>query len=151
MPGAPGGNPHPCESEGEGSGNERRGRPDKRPNKRNKQPREKEKTDEEKYREATEDEIWFSWILGKAIGETTKRPPQPPSGYEQAKPQDIRFWLTSGQHYFSRNLCQWQDEADCIKYVLSKVKGSQVVSFAMTYRNQMTGELRPTRHLGYQL
>ena len=45
------------------------------------------------------------------------------------------------QGLFDRNPYQWQDEADRNKYALSKLKGSQVASFTMTYRNQMTGEL----------
>jgi len=90
MHGAAGGTPDPGDSRGEGSDDEGRGRRDERPDKRNKKPAEKEKTDEERYAEATEDEIRFSRALGKAIGETTKRPAQPPSEYEHAKHQDIR-------------------------------------------------------------
>jgi len=95
-------------------------------------PAEKEKTNEEKYGEATLDEIRFSSALGKAIGETTKPPAQPPSEYEHAKHQDIRFWLTTCKDPFDRNPYQWQDKADRIKYALSKLKGSQVASWAMT-------------------
>ena len=40
---------------------------------------------------------------------------------------------------------------DRIKYALSKLKGSQVASFAMTYPNQMTGELGNARQEGYEL
>jgi len=78
MHGAAGGTPDPGDSEGGGSDDERRGRRDERPDKRNKRPPEMEKTDEEKYGEATEDEIWFSRALGKAIREKTKRPTKPP-------------------------------------------------------------------------
>jgi len=151
MQGAAGGTPDPGDSEGGGSDDERRVRRDERPDKWSKKPAEKEKTDEEKYGEATEDEIRFSRALQKAIGETTKRPAQPPSEYEHAKHQDIRFWLTSCKDFFDRNQYQWQDEADRIKYALSKLKGSQVASFAMTYLNQMTGELGHIRQEGYEL
>ena len=89
--------------------------------------------------------------MGKAIGETTKRPTQPPSEYEHAKHQDIRFWLTTCKDVFDRNLYQLQDEVDRIKFALSKLNGSQVASFAMTYRNQMTGELGQIRQDGYEL
>ena len=106
---------------------------------------------EDKYREPTEDQIQFSRALGKAIRETTKRPAQPPSGYEHAKHQDIWVLLTTCKDLFDRNPFQWQDEADRIKYALSKLKGSQVASFGMTYRNQMTGELGHTRQEGYEL
>jgi len=141
MHGAAGGTPDPGDSEGGGSDDERRGRRDERPDKRNKKPAVKEKTDEEKYREATEDEIRFSRALGKAIGETTKRVAQPPSEYEHAKNPDIRFWLTTCKDCLDRNPYQWQDEADSIKYAMSRLKGLQVASFARTYRNEMTGKL----------
>jgi len=77
MHGAAGGTPDPGDGEGEGSDDQSRGRRAERPDKRNKKPAEKEKTAEEKYGEATEDQIRFSRALGKAIGETTKRPAQP--------------------------------------------------------------------------
>ena len=92
-----------------------------------------------------------SRALGKAIGETTKRPAQPPPEYEHAKHQDVRFWLTACKDFFDRNPYQRQNEADRIKYALSKLKGPQVSAFAMTYRNQMTGELGYTRQEGYEL
>ena len=140
MHGAAGRTPDHRDSGGGGSDDERRGRRDERPDQGNKKPAEKEKTDEEKYGEATEDEIRFARALGKAIGETMRRPAQPPSEYKHAKHQDIRFCVTTGKDYFHRNAYQWQDEADGIQYALSTVKGSQVASFAMTCQNQMTGE-----------
>jgi len=151
MHGAAGGAPDPGDSEGGGGDDERRGRRDERPDKRNKKPAEKEKTEEEKYGEATKDERRFSRPLGKAIAETTKCPAQPQSEYEHAKHQDIQFWLTTCKAFFDRNPYQWQDEADRIKYALSKLRGSQVASFAMTYRNQMSGELGHMQQDGYEL
>ena len=96
----------------------------------------------------TWDELRFSRALGKAIGDTTKRPAQPPPEYKHAKHQDVRFWLMACKDCFDRNPYKWQDEADRIKYGLSKLKGPQVSAFAMTYRNQMTGELGYTRQEG---
>jgi len=151
MHGAAGGTPGPGDSEGGGSDDERSGRRDERPDKRNMKPAEKEKIDEEKYGEATEDEIWFSRAFGNAIGETTKRPAQLRSEDEHAKHQHIRFWLTSCKDLFDRNPYQWQVEAARIKYSLSKLKGSQVGSLAMIYRNKMTGELGHTRKERYEL
>jgi len=133
MHGAAGGTPDPGDREGGGSDDERRERREGRPDRQNKKPEEKEKTDEEKYGETTQNEIRFSRALGKAIGDTTKGPAQPPSEYEHAKHQDIRVWLTTWKDFFDRNPYQCQDEADHIKYALSKLKGSQVASFAMTY------------------
>jgi len=132
MHGAAGGTSDPGDSEGGGSEDKRRGRREERPDRQNKKPADKKKTDGEKYGKATEDEIRFSRALGKAIGETTKRPAQPPSEYEYAKQQDIRFWLTTCKDCFDRNPYQWQDEADPIKYTLSKLKEPRVASFTIT-------------------
>jgi len=151
MHGAAGGTRDPGDSEGEGTDDERRGRRDVRPDRRNEKPAEKEKTDEKMYGEAMEDEIRFSRALGKAIGETTKGPAQPPSEYKHAKPKDIRLWVTTCKDFFDRNPYQWQDEADCIKYALSKLKGSLVASFTLTYWYQMTCELGHIRQEDYEL
>jgi len=129
---AAGGTPDLGDSEGGGSDDERRGRPREIPARQNRNFADKQKIDEEKYGKATEDEIRFSRASGKAIGETTKHPTQPPSEYEHAKRQDIQFWRTTWKDFFDRNPYQWQDEADRIKYALSKLKGSQMASFGMT-------------------
>ena len=143
-PGAPGGGDSDNDDDDEeGSKKERR---DERPARKGKGPEENEEEEE-----ATWDEIRFCRALGKAIGDTTKRPAQPPPEYEHAKHQDVRFWLTACRDFFDRNPYQWQDEADRIKYALSKLKGPQVSAFAMIYRNQMTGELGYTRQEGYEL
>ena len=107
-----------------------------------------EENDEEE--EATWDEKRFSRALGGAIGDTTKRPAQPPPDYEHTKHQDVRFWLTACKDFFDRNSYQWKNESDRIKYALGKMKGPQVSAFAMTYRNQITGELGYTRQEGYE-
>jgi len=80
---------------------EERGRRD--PRNKNKEAAEKEKTDQEKYGEATLDEIRSSRALEEDIGETTKRPAQPPSESEHAKNQDVKFWLTR-----CKDLCRSQ-------------------------------------------
>ena len=143
-PGAPGGGDSDDNDDDE-KGPEK-GRRDERPTRKEKGPEENEEEDE-----ATWDELRFSRALGKAIGDTTKQPGQPPPEYEHAKHQDVRFWLTACKDFFDRNPYQWQDEADRIKYALSKLKGPQVSAFAMTYRNQMTGELGYSRQEGYEL
>ena len=140
-PGAPGGGDSDDEAEGS-----RKGTQDERPAGKDKGPEENEDEEEE----ATWEKLRFSRALGKAIGDTTKRPAQPPE-YEHAKHQAVRFWHTTCKDVFDRNPYQWQDEADRIKYPLSKLKVPQVSAFAMTYRNQMTGELGYTRQEGYEL
>jgi len=151
MHGAAGGTPDPGDSKGEGSDEKRGARRDERPDKQKKKPAKMDKGDEEKYGGGTEDDIPFSRAFGKAIGETTQRPAQPPAEYEHAKHQDKRFWLTTCIDFFDRNPYQWQDVADRIKYPMSKLKESQVASFTMTYRNQMTGGLGYVRQAGYEL
>ena len=100
---------------------------------------------------ADPDELRFSPILGRAIGDTSTRPAQSPPEYEHAKHQDVRFWLTACKDFFDRNPSQWRIKTDRIKYPLSKMKGPQVSSFAMKYGNQKTGELGFKRQEGYQL
>ena len=146
-PGAPGGGD--SDDDGEGPG---KGRRDERPTRRSRKPRrEEDEEDDEDEGMADPDELRFSRILGRAIGDTSKRPAQPPPEYQHAKHQDVRFWLTACKDCFDRNPSQWRNETDRIKYALSKMKGPQVSYFAMTYRNQMTGELGFTRQEGYEL
>ena len=123
-----------------------KGRRDERPTRKGNEPEENEEEEEANW-----DQLRFSRALGKAIGDTTKRPAQPPREYEQAKHQDVRFWLIACKDFFDRNPYQWQDEADRIRYALSSLKGPQVSAVAMTYRNQMTGELGYTKQGGYEL
>ena len=143
-PGAPGGgDSDDNDEEEEGPGKRRH---DERPARKGKEPEENEEE-----QEATWAELWFSRALGNAIGDTTKQPAQPPPEYEDAKPQDVRFWVTACKGFFDRNPYQWQDEAERIKYALSKLKGPQVSALAMTYRNQMTRELEYNRQEVYEL
>ena len=100
---------------------------------------------------ADPDQLRFSRILGRAIGDISKRPAQPTPEYEHAKHQDFTFWLTAGKNFFDRNPAQWRIEADRIKYALIKMKGTQVSAFPMTYRNQMTGERGFLRQEGNEL
>ena len=137
-PGAPvGGDSDDNGDDEEGS---KKGRWDERPARKGKGP-EADEVEEE----ATWDELRYSRALGKAIGDTTKRPAQPPPEYEHAKHQDVRFCLRAYKDFLDCNPYQGQDGADRIKYALSELKRPQVSAFAMTYRNQMTGELGYTR------
>ena len=92
-PGAPGGG----DSDDDDNDEEgpKKGRRDERPARKGKGTEENEEEEE-----ATCDEIRFSRALGKAIGDTTKRPAQPPPEYEYAKHQDVRFWLTACKDFF---------------------------------------------------
>ena len=146
-PGAPGGGD--SDDEGEGP---RKGRRNERPARRSRKPRrEEDEEDDDDEGMAGPDELSFSRILGRAIGDTSKHPAQPPPEYEDAKHQDVRLGLIACEDFFDRNPSQCRIEADRIKYALSKMKGPQVSSFAMNYRNQMIGELGFTRQEGYEL
>ena len=145
-PEAPGGGD--SDDNGEGP---RKGRRDWRPARQNKKPGEEDEEDDDDEGMADPNELRFSRILGRAIGDTTKRPAQPPPDYEHAKHQDVSFWLTACKDFFDRYPSQWRIEANRIKYAVSKMKGPQVSSFAMTCRNQMTAELGFTRQEGYEL
>ena len=130
----------------------RKGRRDERPARRSRKPRrEEDEDDNEDEAMADPDKLRFSRILGRAIGDTSKRPAQPPPEYKHVKHRDVRFWLTDCKDFFDRNPSQWRIMGDRIKYALSKMKGPQVSSFAITYRNQMTGELGFTSLAGYEL
>jgi len=50
--------------------------------------------------------------------------------------------------YFGRNSWQWEDEAQRIRYAISRMDGKEVAPFALTYRRQMTGEIGYTRQEG---
>ena len=87
-PGAPRGEDIDDDNDDE-EGPEQRRR-DERPSRKRQGPEQNE--DEE---ETTWDELRFSRALGKAIGDTTKWPAQPPPEYEHAKHQGVRFCLTA--------------------------------------------------------
>ena len=95
-PGAPGGGDSDDDDENDEGPN--KGRWDEGPARKGKGPEENEEEEE-----ATRDELRFSRALGKAIGDTTKRPAQPPPEYEHANHQDVRYWLTAFKDFFNRN------------------------------------------------
>ena len=93
-PGAPGGSDREDDDE-----EARKGRRDERPARKNKAAED----NEDEVEKATWDQLRFSRALGKAIGDTTKRPAQRPPEYLHAKHQDVRFWLTRCNDFFDRN------------------------------------------------
>jgi len=52
--------------------------------------------------------------------------------------------------YSGRNSSQWENEAQRIRYAISRIDGKEVTPFALTYRLQMTGEIGYTRQEGYE-
>jgi len=51
---------------------------------------------------------------------------------------------------FGRNRWQWEDEAQRIRYTISRMDGKEVTPFVLTYRRQITGEIGYTRQEGYE-
>jgi len=130
------------DNKGEGSGRKpdesRKGRRDERPAA---QP-------EEEY-DAEDDEQLnlFSQVMANALGQRTRVPAEPPALLRNEKHQEIHMWLLTCTDHFGRNSGQWQHEAQRIRYAISRMEGTDLALFALTYRRQMTGELGFTRQV----
>jgi hypothetical protein len=48
----------------------------------------------------------FSQIMSRALGETARRPADPPAEFTHAKHQDVRVWLFACKDFFGRNAHQ---------------------------------------------
>jgi len=92
----------------------------------------------------------FSRVMANALGQRTRVPAEPPAMFRNEKQQDIRMWLMTCTDYFGRNSWQWEDEAQRIRYAISRMDGKEVAPFVLTYRRQMTGEIGYTRQEGYE-
>jgi len=141
--GGGGGDPN---DDGEGSSRKpderRKGRRDERPGP---QP-------EENDYDAENDEQFnlFSWVMTNALGQRTRVPAEPPAMFRNENHQDIRMCLMTCTDYFGQNSWQWEDEAQRIRYAISRMDGKEVAPFALTYQRQMTGEIGYTRQEGYE-
>jgi len=69
--------------------------------------------------------------------------------FRNEKHQDIRMWLLTCTDYCGRNSWEWEDEAQRIRYAISRIDGKDVALFALTYRRQMTREIGYMRQEGY--
>jgi len=85
-----------------------------------------------------------------ALGHRTRVPAEPPPMFRNETHQDIRMWLMTCTDDFGRNSWQWEDEAQRIRYAISRMDGKEVAPFALTYRRQMTREIGYTRQEGYE-
>jgi len=92
----------------------------------------------------------FFGVMANTLGQRTRLPAEPPAMFRNEKHQDIRMWLLTCRDYFGRNIRQWEDEAQRIRYAMSRMDGKEVAPFALTYRRQMTGETGYTRQEGYE-
>jgi len=70
--------------------------------------------------------------------------------FRNEKHQDIGMWLLACTDYFGRKSWQWENEAERIRYAISRMDGKEVAPFALTYRRPMTGEIGYTRQEGYE-
>ena len=92
----------------------------------------------------------FSRVMANALGQRTRVPAEPPAMFRNEKHHGIRMCLMTCTDYFGRNRWQWEDEAQGIRYAISRMDGKEVAPFALTYRRQMTREIGYTRPHGYQ-
>ena len=92
----------------------------------------------------------FSRVMANALGQRTRVPAEPPAMFRNEKHQYIRMWLMTCMDYFGRNSWQWENEAQRIRYAISRMDGKEVEPFALTCRRQMTGEIGYTRQEGYE-
>ena len=92
----------------------------------------------------------FSGVMANALGQQTRVPAEPPAMFRNEKHQDIRMWLLTCTHYFGQNSWQWENEAQRIRYAISRMDRKEVAPFALTYRRQMTGEMGYRRQEGYE-
>jgi len=60
------------------------------------------------------------------------------------------MWQLTCTDYFGRNSWQWENEAQQIRYAISRMDGKQGAPFALTYRRQMTAEVGYTRQEEYE-
>ena len=88
--------------------------------------------------------------MANALGQRTRVPAEPPAMFRNEQHQDIRMWLMTCTDYFGRNRWQWEDEAQRIRYAISRMYGKEVAPFALTCRRQMTGEIAYTRQERYE-
>jgi len=145
--GAPGGGGvgNPDDDE-EGSGRKpdesRKGRWDERP---------APQPQEDDY-DAENDELFnlFSQVVANALGQRTRVPAEPPAMFRKEKHHDIRMWLLTCTDYLGRNSWQWENEAQRILFAISRMEGTEVALFALTYPQQMTREIGYTRQEGYE-
>ena len=70
--------------------------------------------------------------------------------FKNEKYQDIRVWLVSYKDFFDANPWLWGNEGKQVFYALSKMDGSAVAPFALTYRKKITGTLGFVKVEGYE-
>jgi len=86
--------------------------------------------------------------MANALGQRTRVPAEPPAMFRNEKHQDIRMWLLTCTDYFGQNSWQCENQAQGIRYAISRMDGKEVATFALICRRQMTGEIGYTRQEG---
>jgi len=69
----------------------------------------------------------FSRVMANGLGQQTRVPAEPPAMFRNEKHQDIRMWLMTCRDYFGRNSWQWEDEAQRIRYPITRMDGKEVI------------------------
>ena len=89
-------------------------------------------------------------VLSIALGESKRKPADPPFVYKYLDYQDVKVWLLACEDYVARNPTYWMKEEDKIIYAIGRMEGKEVAPFALAYRKQMTGELGFQKQEGYE-
>jgi len=133
------------DDEGEGSGKKPdesgKGRRDERPTP---QPEDNDNTGKDEQFNI------LSRVMAYALGGGKRFPAEPPALFKNAKDEYIRMWLLTCMQYFGQNSWQWEDEAQGIRYAISRMAGKEVALFALTYQRPMTVALGYTKQAGYE-
>jgi len=88
--------------------------------------------------------------MANALGQRTRVPAEPPAMFTNEKHQDICMWLLTCTDYFGRNSWRWEDQAQRIRYTISRMSGKEVAPFALIYPRQMTREIGYTEQEVYE-
>jgi len=74
----------------------------------------------------------FSRVMTNTLRQRRTVPAEPPAMFGKEKHHDSRKWLMTCTDYFGRNSWQWEDEAQRIRYAISRMDGKEVAPFALT-------------------
>jgi len=78
--------------------------------------------------------------MANTLGQRTRVPADPPALCKKQAP-NIRMWVLPCADFFGPNSWQWSDEAQRIRYALTRMEANDVATFPLTYWRQMTREL----------
>jgi len=106
--------------------------------------------EDEYYIENDEQFNQCSRVMANALGQRTRVRAEPAAMFRNEKDQDIRMWRLTWTDYFVQKSWPWENEAQQIRYAISRIDGNKVAPFALTYQWQMTREIAYTRQEGQE-